>query len=157
MVNSQVISEIVNALKIDIRTTPIPNAIPVIEVGTKQTKNGFSGSNSLTNGTSATIYTADSTRDTYITGATLSTVRDATAVYGLVSVKYIPFEGSTTAVNILSLGGITLTAHPLVTAVTPTMHPIKIARGSNVTLVSDSATGNFKATGQIYGFIDEVI
>jgi hypothetical protein len=154
MVNSQVVAEIANALKIDQSVERVPLPIPVVEVGVKNNKNGFNASNSLTNGTSATIIAAPADQDLYITGATLSVIRDNAAVYGLVSIKYYPISGVQTI--LLSFGALATTANTLVTAVTPPMHPILIKRGTAITLVADNGTGNFKATGQIYGFLDEL-
>jgi hypothetical protein len=153
MVNSQVTREIVEALKLDINVQAIPSPIPVIEVGVKQVKRGMNRSQSLANATSGTIFTTPVDQDFYITGANLTFVRDATATSALFNISYTDEGGQSQ--NILTFAGVTLNLGYGATQ-TPPMHPIKVARGTNINLNSSTNVGNFKVTAQVYGFIDEV-
>lgn len=153
MVNTQVIEEIEDALKIDRRVERAPSPLPVIEVGVKSIKNCITASQSNTSATSATLFTTSNDCDTYLTGASLTWIRDASATSTLFAIYYVDENGLNKI--LLSVGGITLTAGSGST-ITPPMHPIKLKRGSNVTITSTTNVANFKLTGQIYYFIDEI-
>lgn len=155
MTNSQVIKETVEAFKIDTNVSAIPNAIPVIEVGVKSVKNGLSFSSTLVNATSTTLFTFPSDRDTYLTGAMITFVRDALATSELFAITYVPAEDTANR-TIVNYAGVTLTAGNG-SATTPQFHPIKVKRGSVVTITSTTNTGNFKVTGLIYFFYDDVV
>jgi len=153
MVNSQMIKEVVDAFKLDLNTEIIPTVIPVCEVNPKFTKMGISRSQSLTNATANTIYTTPATQDFYLTGGCLSFVRDATATSTLFNIQYYDEHGQTQ--NLLTFAGVTLTAGSGAAA-TPLFNPIKVQRGTIISINSSTNTGNFKVTAQVYGYIDEV-
>lgn len=153
MVNSQVVAEIVNALKLDQQVDNIPNPIPVIEVGVQSIKKGISRSQSAANATQTLIYATPTNADFYLTGGNLTFQKDATATSTLFNIAYV--DENNQAQNLLTFGLVTLNAGVGSTQ-TPPFHPIKCARGSNITINSSTNTGNFKTTGQIYGYIDEV-
>lgn len=153
MANWQVTQEIIQALKLDINVDKIPQPIPVVEVGVQSIKKGVSASQSCTNATTATVYTTPTDRDFYITGGNLTFVRDATATSALFGLGYTDENGGSQ--NLLTFAGVTLNACWGSTQ-TPQMHPIKVKRGTNIVITSSTNVGNFKATGQIYGFIDEM-
>jgi hypothetical protein len=154
MVNSQVTKEIIDELKLDQNVDQIPTAIPVIEVGVQSVKRGLNKSQSISNATSATIYATPTDQDFYLTGANLTFVRDATATSTLFNITYYDENGVQT--NLLTFAGVTLNLGYGATQ-TPPMHPIKVKRGTNINLVSSTNNANFKATGQIYGFLDEIL
>jgi hypothetical protein len=153
MVNSQIVKETTEAFKLDRNIDTFPVVVPVVEVGVKSVKEGLSRSTSLVNATSATLYTAPSDQDCYLTGATLSLIKDVTATTTTIAIQYVDINGANQ--NILSIGSITLTVHTS-QVVTPNMHPIKLLRGSAVTITSATNVATFKANGQIYFFLDEV-
>jgi hypothetical protein len=155
--NSELIKELQGSTKIQtmsgLPTILSSNIVPTIEINPKIVKNGSNISQSLANATSSGFtFTAPTDRDMYITGANLTFVRDATATSTKFAVTYVNDLGAT--ITLLSFGGVTLNAGSGSTQ-TPAMHPIKIQRGSTMTITSTSATGNFSINAQIYYFIDD--
>lgn len=153
MVNSQVTQEIINALKLDIMVEKLPTAIPVVEVGLKSVKPLESVYLVNTNSTGATIITAPLDRDMYIVGASLSLIRDGTATATFHELRYSDYNG--TLRRLLSLSALTLTANSK-DQVIYLNHPIRIQRGSNITVNSSTATGNFVLNSIIFYYLDEV-
>ncbi len=152
MVNSQVIAEIVDAYKLDRLQDNIPSPVPVIEVGNKLVKAVIPAFTIVTNGTSGTMLTTSATNDTYITGAMLHIIKDASATS--TSIRLSATVGGVVK-NILIIGGITLTAQNENSQISLS-HPIKVDRNTNVVVTSTTNTGNFVASGVIYYYVDEV-
>jgi len=152
MVNSQVVSEISNALKIDERVEKIPNPIPVVEVGIKSIKNGLIRGIGLSNSTQITVLTTSAVADTYITGITLSLIKDATSTSTSVDVR-CSINGAVT--TLVSIPCFTLT--PQITSIyVPFIHPVKLDRGANMTLNSTTNVANIAARVDVQYFLDEI-
>lgn len=150
--NSQVINETRDALKINTAVEKIPNAIPVIEVGVKSVKNLIIKALDKSSAASSTIYTTPSNQDFYIVGAQLSRIKDAACDSSSVTLSAV-IGGATS--TILTLAGFTLTAQDGSITICFT-HPIKVDRGSTITLYNGTKTvGNILTSGVIYGFLDE--
>jgi len=155
--NSEVISEIRNAFKINSATERTPNAIPVIEVGTKCVKNAFTSYGTATNATSANILVITSAsfanKAVYITGATLSVIKDATSTSVLSAIRYTDENGSST--NLLNIPGITLTPQAQSIAINFS-HPLKASLSSAITVTNSTNVGNVTATGTIYYYTEDI-
>ncbi len=122
------------------------------EVNPQLTMNGHSATAILSNGTTQTILAAATDRDYYITGASLSVVRDATAALTAASISVTNEFGA--VISILQIPGLTLTAGDN-TVSTVFRNPIKILRNTAVNVLSNSATANFRAAAQISYYYDD--
>jgi hypothetical protein len=152
--NSEVNSEIRNALKIMQSTENIPIPTPVIEVGTKSVKNALIKSGSAINATSATLMTTSAFADTYVFGASISVIKDATSTSVSEAIQLTPDETGL-AVSMLQIASLTLTIQSQsVSIMLP--HPIKIKRGSVIAIANSTNVGNITTTAQIYYYLDEV-
>lgn len=152
MVNSQVVAETAQAFKLDLNVDKIPAPIPVIEVGVKSVKNAIAANAGLSNATSATVYTCPSNQDFYLTSCILNMIKDATSTSLYVTLRVYINGQSTTLIYIPCF---TLTAQTMsCNLIFP--HPLKLDRGSQINVLSDTNVANIKAYGSISGFIDEV-
>jgi hypothetical protein len=152
MVNSQVTQEIVRSLKLDTNVDKIPNAIPTIEVGLKNSKELLCANTSNTNSTPINMITTPLDRDFYICGASLSTIKDVTATSALCTLD-VTINGQTAV--LLSIAGLTLTVQSSTISQT-FKNPIKIDRGTIVRITNSTATGNFRSSACIQYYLDEV-
>lgn len=159
--NSDITKQIVNQIKASTARDKIPDeiadkVIPTINVSPFQTKTSkpFPISGSLSNATSVTLYTCHATKATYLTGAFLSYIKDATATSTDISIKIIDDE-SNLSNSLIKIRSITLTAQNG-TAFWNSPFPIKLKKGSTITLTSDTNVANIIASGTLMGFeIDE--
>jgi hypothetical protein len=152
--NSQVTAEIRDALKLNVGTEKIPEAIPVIEVGMKLTKNAISRTGGSAATGSATIYTTPTDQDFYLTGFNFSYSKNATCDVATGSINLTAFiQGANVAICLLSV--LTLTAEKDTISVTLT-HPIKIDRGKAIAISGTFTAGAMARNGAIYGYIDEL-
>lgn len=102
----------------------------------------------LTNGTSQTIYTTPTDKDFYLTSANCSVIKDVTSTSTDTTIV-VTIGGSTTAV--LRIAGITLTAQS--GSMSQTFNtPIKIDRGTGISLQNTTNVANINAKGCITGF-----
>jgi hypothetical protein len=152
MVNSQVVTEIVNALKTDIRVENIPTPIPVIEVGIKSIKNSLTAHNTLSNAVSATILTTSAVADTYITHVQLSYIKDVTSTCANITIDTSQNGQSKKLVNIACLSLTAQTGEVFLVF----KHPIKVDRSSIINITSTTNVANINVTATIGYFIDEV-
>lgn len=153
MVNSQVVSEIEKALKIDKQVEKIPAAIPVVEVGIKSVKDIKIGYATATNTTSTTILTTPTDRDFYVVGGFLTGAKDAGATTTNLNVKVTIDGTSTPLLRITTLSG---TANQAAFGSISLPHPIKVDRGTNIVLESGTNAANVTLAGAVYYFLDEV-
>jgi len=152
--NSELTKELTEGAKIQTSFDKVPNEIaekvvPVMEVNPKLLKTiDYVKSASLTNSTSTNIYTTPTNRDFYIVSAEISMIKDVTATTdGL----FMNTTINGVAVNLLGFPGITLTPAEGTATLNP-CRPIKIDRGVNIALSSNTNVGNFKMFGTILGF-----
>ena len=154
MVNSQVISEIINALKLDINVDKIPTPLPVVEVGLKLTKTAFT-QNSQQNTTGAfTIFTPRAGVDTYRIGLEASYIKDATCdlatgYFGI----YCNINGISKYLCYFT--GIALTASNGIINISFS-HPIKVDRGTAVAFGGSFTAGVLSRAACIYYYEDEI-
>jgi len=155
--NSDLTSEIIKAIKAATARDSMPyqiaeKVVPVIEVNPSQNRvANIVRVNVAVNATTATIYTTPTTKDFYLTGASLSLIKDATAT-STRSYISIVIDGLNT--GILDITGITLTPqNQTITISFPT--PIKIDRGTNINIVNTTNVANVNARGDIIGYTVE--
>lgn len=155
--SSDLTKELRDGAKIQIAIDKIPNelaekVVPVMEVNPRLVKIARIVKGSVaSNAVSTTIYTTPSDQDFYLTSATLCWTKDATATTTEISLKaYI--DGSNP--RILSVGTITLTAQTGEIG-NNFPHPIKIDRGTAITIAASTAIGNFTAAGCIQGYLED--
>jgi hypothetical protein len=104
-----------------------------------------------TNFSSATVMTTASDKDTYLTGASLSFVKDITATTTAVSLR-VYIEGVQR--RIIELSTLTLTVERGQTSISFPI-PIKIDRNTNITIDSLTNVANFSINAQIIGYTVE--
>ena len=157
MVNSQVQKETNFALKIDERVEKTPSAIPVIEVGIKGSKNiSIVESGTATNATSTTIYTTPTDQDFYLTFASLH-VNNADAA-GTSTLIQLTIVVNSVRKAILSQVARVSTNHSgrAASIFQSDRHPIKVDRGSTITLTLNATSASDLAVANIAGYIDEI-
>jgi hypothetical protein len=128
--------------------------IPVIDITPRHHKIiNIAKSASITNATSATVYTTPTDQDFYLTSATLSYIKDATSTSTAIALEVIPKDVANAAV--LRFAALTLTAANgnLSQSFVP---PILLKRGSNINVTSDTNIANIKAMATVQGYTDDV-
>lgn len=153
MVNSQVVKEISNALKIDERIEKIPAALPVIEVGIKSVKPLLNAQASANNTGAAVTILAAQDKDVYISAATLSYIKDATSTSTSTQIKY--YDENNKLKNLIFIPTLTLTAGYQTVHVTFN-HPIKIYKNTAITLEHSAGVANISGTATVFYYVDEV-
>jgi len=102
------------------------------------------------NATSGNILTTSLDKDTYIYGAFLTVVKDATSTSTSTNIN-ITKDGLTKV--LLSIPCITLTAQTETVSVA-FAHPIKIDRGITITVTNSTNVANVKSTGGVYYYTE---
>lgn len=155
--NSELVQGIVNTGKLQSGKDVIPTllseqVVPVIVTNPRLIRNNaILKAASLSNATTANVYTTPSDQDFYVCSASLAMIKDASATSTAISLS-VTINSAT--VNLLAVPSITLTAHTEAIAVS-FPYPIKIDRGSNIQIVSSTNVANILARGQITGFVVE--
>ena len=103
------------------------------------------------NATSATIYATDPNKEFYLQSAELTVSKDAVAT-STESVITAVIDGSSR--EILHIDGQTLTADRQSVAINFN-YPIRIDRATNISITNTTAVATIKATGVIYGFLQQ--
>jgi hypothetical protein len=154
--NKELIKGIADNANIQIAKNPIPDqladkVVPVMETNPLLLRRikAFSTLGSLSNATSATLYTCSSIKDTYITNVSLSMIKDATSTSTEISIQVVNEDGTTA--YIFRFAGITLTADTQAATVN-FAYPLKLKRGSNITINSDTNVANIRARGTVLGY-----
>lgn len=155
--NSEVIQELRNVAKIQGATDLIPTLlnngiVPTLELNPKLVKNLRTAGNVAINATSSTIFSTPTDRDVYIVAVSLAYIQDVTAT--AVSHGVVATDELGVSRNLLFIPTLTLTVSNGTAQIT-LPHPLKLARGTNVTVTNSTNTGNTSAAGTIYYFIDE--
>jgi hypothetical protein len=154
--NSELTKEIIDGARLQTGTSVIPSelgqtVVPVMEVNPRLLRfanilKSATGNNS----TSSTIYTTPVDKDFYLTGASLSVIKDVTATSVQTAINVVPI-GFTTGSNICVLAGITLTPQTL--AVSQNFNPpLKIARNTVIATTNSANTANIRAEASIVGY-----
>lgn len=153
MVNSQQISEVIDAFKVDLRVEKIPSSIPVVETNPKIVRNiEITYGATATDATSATILTTPTDKDFFILGSILSTSKSsaATALFstitctinGLACVINKNIHNASAAANVQS-------------PIWYGNHPIKVDRGTNITVTNSTNNTFIQSSGLIFGYYDQ--
>jgi len=158
MVNSQVTSEIVDALKLDVRVDKIPEVTPVVEVGIRKASKGTCFSTYSTSTGIITIGTAAlAGGNTFVlTGFCVAFTKNILCdiATGQVYVTCVP-EDKGVITTIFTIPVITLTSAAY-TQFIPLEHPIKLQKGSGVIMGGTFGAGIMVRSLTILGYIDEV-
>lgn len=155
--NSEIMQEIRNRAKLQGAVSAIPaqlgkEVIPTIEVNPQMVKNAqIVRSGRALNSTAVTIYTTPTDQDFYLTSAAISFIKDVTSTSTVTDLRVF-INGS--AQTLLRFDGITLTVQTGSVSMT-FPHPIKIDRGSIITINNGTNTATIAGSGMIVGFIDE--
>lgn len=155
MVNSQVVKEIVDVLKLDQQRDLIPTAVPVFEVSPKKTKSNNPKVTTKSVTGSSTIL-VPTTEETYVvTGIHVSIIKDATCdiADGVITLQ-ATIGGIATL--IASWGVLTTTAQAINEYIDFSVHPIKLDVNSSMILTGTFTAGKLVRTVTVYGYIDEI-
>jgi hypothetical protein len=155
--NSDVTKSIINQIKLATSMENPPNEIAdkvicVLNVSPFQTKTSkpLKTLTGLSNQTSATVYTCNAIKETYLTSATLNYIKDVTSTATDIALNIIDDESNVVSQH-LRFKGITLTANSgSISWSSP--FPIKLKKGSNITITSDTNVANVLATCTLLGF-----
>lgn len=157
--NSDTIRELIKGANLQTGFDNIPNdlarsIVPTLEINPEQyRKSTIVRKGTASNATSATAYTTPTDRDFYLCGCSLSVCKDVTSTSTNSDIEVYPF--GETAVNILTVAGLTLTADAGTSnLVLP--FPLKLARGSTIKVLNTTNVANVRAIGSIVGYIDEM-
>lgn len=123
---------------------------PVIEVNPRLLRRcSIVKTNTLSNGTSATIYTTPTDADFFLVGGFVSYTKDATSTSTNSNLR-VTIDGATADVLIIS--GLTLTAEGKAASISFPV-PIKVDRGTNILLLNSTAVANIRSHGGITGYL----
>lgn len=152
--NSSLIQEIRDVAKTQVGSDILPTTmtnqvVPVIDVNPKHARVvQICKTASITNQSSATVYTTPTDKDFYITALALGLIKDATATTIYVNIKaYVDGVNS----DIITLPCITLTAQNIGTSLALTT-PIKVDKNTAITLNSFSNNANITAYANVHGY-----
>lgn len=152
--NSDLQKELQEGAKIQVRdkapTEITDKVLPVMEVNPKFFRRvnwNFAGAG--TNATSTSLGTTPTDREIYVTGATLSVTKDATATTTYVRLNCTADNGQ--SVILCSFGCITLTAEQHDMSVSFPF-PIRLKKGTTITISASTAVGNFNAFASVFGY-----
>jgi len=127
-------------------------AVPVIDMTPDfHRKIQFLTDATATNATSATFLTTPTDRDFYLVGYVLSVVKDVTALSTSTAITGTPFGGSAQA--IVRIPTLVTTAERAQISHT-LAYPLKMKRGTTITISNSDATANIVGAGTIYGYYD---
>jgi hypothetical protein len=105
----------------------------------------------ISNGTNNIIYTTPTDKDFFLTSAMLHSLKDVTST-STSTLLGVVIAGA--SVNVLSIYGITLTVQDQIISNT-FFDPIKIDRGSQITVKTSTAVANVRARAVITGYTVE--
>lgn len=100
------------------------------------------------NSTTTTIHTCSTTMDTYICGCSLSVIKDVTSTSTGSSINATPY-GQATAIQLIRIASLTTTVQNDTLSQT-FFQPIRLARGSTITVTNTTNVANVSATGCIH-------
>ena len=154
--NNDIRTIIKNTCKLDQYTDKVPAVIDdkvslVMNINPDHNRTiSICKTSNCNNAVTTTMITTATNVDTYITGATLSVIKDVTST-SIASYINLVIDGTVAAVSLLSLPGITLTVQNQ-TASISLNNPIKLSRGSIVSVNNNTAVANIATTATIYGY-----
>lgn len=147
---------IIESTKINPSVNKIPSTLspviaPVIDVNPNHNRiSNIVKANRLLNATSLTLYTTPTDKDFFVTGIQMSIAKDATATATVMRINATNFEDGS-LISLARIDGFTLTAQTLTTQQSyPT--PIKLSRGSTITINSDTGVANVVVTAVLTGY-----
>lgn len=154
MVNSQIVQEIVNGLKLDSRIDKIPSIQPVFITNMKLVKNmEVAGTTRSISGTLTGI-TTPTNQDFYLLGFDYDMIKDSACDLATGPLYiYIYQNGNQKPIYVCPT--ITLTAQTQNKSIMFN-HPIKIDKGTAITTNATFTAGTLIRTLNLYYFIDEV-
>jgi len=105
------------------------------------------------NSTSATVYGTPTDKDFYLTFANLSFIKDASSTAVTMTLTVV-IEG--VSINLLELNGFSTIADS--DATSGSFHPaIKIDRGTNIIVTSNTSASNIRVSGNIAGYTSSTL
>lgn len=154
--NSDLTKEIIQGAKIQTSLDTVPNklassVVPVMEVNPKLLREiNLNKYGTASNSTSAILYTTPTDKDFYITSAQISLIKDATSTS---TETYISCEMENGSLGILiDISTFTLTAQTAQNSISFPF-PIKIKRGTNITINNTTNVANIRSSATITGYL----
>lgn len=154
--NSETKKELDEAIRGNAQTNLSPSnvagqVIPVININPKHSRRCNITRATSATGSSGTIYTAPTDKDFFIVACSLSVCKDVTATSTNSDIN-VTIDGATNP--ILSIAGLTLTAQSESVSLCFNS-PIKIDRGTSVTISNTTNVANIRTRGTITGYTTE--
>jgi hypothetical protein len=153
--NSDLSKELVKGASLQQMRDSIPNqladkVVPTMEVNPNLfRKINVCRSGSAANATTTALYVTPTDKDFYIVAMALSVIKDVTSTSNLSSIQ-VTIDGIT-GLSILSLAAQTLTAQTLSSSISLPC-PIKIDRGTTISVNNSTNVANIKASATIFGY-----
>lgn len=138
----------VDKVPIELAEKIVPTMETNIELLRKCTRREYGLAN---NSASATVYTTPTDRDFYLCGAQLSYIKDATATSAYSRLN-VSVDGA--ILSIIHIPQFTLTAGNGSVAININP-PLKVDRGTAISVVNSTNVANVQTAGNIWGYIDE--
>jgi hypothetical protein len=145
---SQIMRNVFN-LKSESSNEVIDAIQPVVEVGRRHIN--IIRNATATNSTSASIYTTPADKDFYLTSASLSVIKDVTAVSVRSDIQAFGADDGITR-QILTISGITLTPQSETISISLPF-PFLVKRNTSITTNNTSATANIVQSATITGYV----
>jgi len=130
-----------------------PIIVPTVEINPRI---NIVKRNTCTNATSVTLYTTPTDKDFYLTGVSLSHTRDVNATCVSTAINGV-IDGVSTGTIFIEHRMQTLTAGNIPASTQSFSIPIKIDRGTAITITASTNVGNFVSVGIIFGYTVETV
>ena len=153
--NSDLTRELREGARIQTATDATPTEIadkvvPVMEVNPKLLRViNYNQAGAATNATSTSIVTLPLDKDIFVTNASLSFQKDVTATTTFIRLNGVLENGQT--IVLLASGCLTLTVESHDLAISFPV-PIKLKKGSSISVTASTNTGNFNAFASVSGY-----
>ena len=126
--------------------------IPTFETNPRLVKDGTCYVGANTNSTATTMVTLPADKQFYITGACITTQKDATATSTSFNISIT--KDAEVGKQIIVTPGVTLTAGIIGNSIMFS-NPIKVDKGTAIIINSATNVGNFRTSAVISGYFDE--
>lgn len=154
--NTELFKELKEGAKLQQLNDVVPSElaksiVPVMEVNPKLLRRvNVVRRATASNATSAAIFTIPTDKDFYLTGCSISTIKDATSTSIRSDINAF-VDGDNTARELLAIASITLTAQSATNSIDFSI-PVKLTRGTQIVLANSTNVANIVSIGCIYGY-----
>lgn len=157
MVNSQIIAEVVNTLKLDVQKDVVPSPVPIVDVGLKSSISPLVKTTTQSTTGNVSLISSTDYPDNYvhIKAAYLSFAKNATCDIATGAITLVGTVNGTTR-NIIALAVLTTTAERDSVYISFDT-PIRIDKGTTVYYTGTFTAGALTRSGGICFVVEEII